>query len=54
VAEVLKDFSGPIIMVSHDRYVLNKVCNVIWEIKEGEAKKYLGNYDDYKHKNNNH
>lgn len=50
VAEVLKDFSGPIIMVSHDRYVLNKVCNIIWEIKDGEAEKYLGNYDDYKHK----
>lgn len=50
VAEVLKDFNGPIIMVSHDRSVLNKVCNIIWEVKDNEVKKYLGNYDDYKYK----
>ncbi len=53
VAEVLKDFNGPIIMVSHDRSVLNKVCNIIWEVKDNEIRKYLGNYDDYKYKTNN-
>jgi ATP-binding cassette subfamily F protein 3 len=52
VANVFKNFNGPIIMVSHDRYVLNKVCNIIWEIKNGEVKKYLGNYDDYKYRKN--
>ncbi len=51
VAEVLKDFNGPIIMVSHDRSVLNKVCNIIWEVKDNEIKKYIGNYDDYRYKN---
>ena len=50
VSEVFKNFNGPIIMVSHDRFVLNKVCNIIWEIKNNEVKKYLGNYDDYKNK----
>ncbi len=49
IAEVLKSFNGPIIMVSHDRLVLNKVCNIIWEVKDGEVKKYLGNYEDYKY-----
>lgn len=52
VAEVLKDFNGPIIIVSHDRYVLNKVCDIIWELKDGEVKKYLGNFDDYKYAKN--
>lgn len=52
VAEVLKDFKGPIIMVSHDRHVLNKVANIIWEVGNNEVKKYLGNYDDYKYKKN--
>lgn len=52
IADVLKSFNGPIIMVSHDRLVLNKVCNIIWEVKDGEVKKYLGNYEDYKHKMN--
>lgn len=48
IAEVLKSFTGPIIMVSHDRLALNKICNIIWEVKDGEIKKYLGNYEDYK------
>lgn len=48
--EVLKNFDGPIIIVSHDREVLNKVCNIIWEIKNNEAKKYLGNYEDHQKK----
>jgi ATP-binding cassette subfamily F protein 3 len=47
VADIFKNFQGPIVMVSHDRYVLNKICNIIWEIKNGEVKKYYGNYDDY-------
>ncbi len=53
IAEVLKSFNGPIIMVSHDRSVLNKVCNIIWEVKDGEAKRFEGNYTDYKHKKDN-
>ncbi len=52
VSEIFKNFGGPIVMVSHDRFVLNKVCNIIWEIKDNEAKKYLGNYDDYEKKKN--
>lgn len=47
MSEVLKSFSGPIIIVSHDRSVLSEVCNVIWEIRNNEVKEYLGNYDDY-------
>ena len=46
IAAILKNFTGPIIMISHDRYVLNEICNIIWKIKNNEIKKYLGNYDD--------
>ena len=49
VMDVLREFPGAILLVSHDRYILNKVCNVIWEIKNGELKKYLGNYQDYRY-----
>ena len=45
--EVLKSFNGPIMIVSHDRSVLSEVCNIIWEIKNNEVKKYFGNYDDF-------
>ena len=50
MAEVLKSFNGPIMIVSHDRSVLSEVCNVIWEIRDNEVKEYLGNYDDYERK----
>jgi ATP-binding cassette subfamily F protein 3 len=50
VIEVLKNFGGPIVLVSHDREVLEKVCNVIWEVKDNAVTKYLGNYDDYVYK----
>ena len=50
MSEVLKSFNGPIIIISHDRSVLSEVCNIIWEIKDNEVKKYLGNYDDYEKK----
>ncbi len=46
IATILKNFTGPIIMISHDRYVLNEICNIIWKIENNEIKKYLGNYDD--------
>lgn len=52
VSEVLKDFDGPIILISHDRQVLNKVCNIIWKVGNNEVKKYIGNYEDYRHKIN--
>ena len=50
ISKVLKSFNGPIIMVSHDRYVLDEVCSVIWEIENNKATKYIGNYGDYQDK----
>jgi ATP-binding cassette subfamily F protein 3 len=47
VIDVMKEYGGPIMMVSHDRDVLEKVCNVIWEFKDNAVTRYLGNYDDY-------
>ena len=50
IAGVLKNFNGPIMIVSHDRYVLDEVCNVIWEIENNKVAKYFGNYSDYKYR----
>lgn len=41
-------FSGPILIVSHDRYFLDKVVNKILELENGEIKVYGGNYSLYK------
>lgn len=49
ITKVFKEYKGTIILVSHDRYILNEVCDQIWEVKDGKLKAYLGNYDDYRY-----
>ncbi|KGG13289.1 MULTISPECIES: ATP-binding cassette domain-containing protein [Prochlorococcus] len=48
--EAINDFSGSVIIVSHDRYFISKVANKIIEIRDGQMFLYLGNYDYYKGK----
>lgn len=48
--EVLKDFKGTILFVSHDRYFINNVATGILELNDKNIKKFVGNYDDYKNK----
>lgn len=43
--EFLIDFENTVIVVSHDRYFLNKVCTHIADVDYGEIKVYPGNYD---------
>lgn len=45
--DALAEFGGTIILVSHDRYLLNKVASRIIEIKHGEVNSYEGNFDAY-------
>lgn len=49
--DALEDFDGTLIFISHDRYFINKFADKIIELKNGNIKSYLGNYDDYKEKN---
>ncbi len=44
----LMQFSGAILIVSHDREFLDTVCNTILEIESGEVRLYKGNYSKYK------
>ena len=41
----LLDFKNTVIVVSHDRHFLNKVCTHILDIDYGKIKMYVGNYD---------
>lgn len=45
--DYLKDYKGAIIIVSHDRYFLNKVCTRICEIEQGRLTSYRGDYSSY-------
>ncbi|MCD7739378.1 MAG: ATP-binding cassette domain-containing protein, partial [Lachnospiraceae bacterium] len=43
--EFLINFENTVIVVSHDRYFLNKVCTCIADIDYGKIQLYAGNYD---------
>lgn len=51
IAYVEKEFSyykGSLVIISHDRSFLDKLCNKILEIEKGKIKIYNGNYTNYK------
>lgn len=43
----LRDWDGAALIVSHDRYFIDKVCNNIWEMGGGGIETYRGNYSHY-------
>ena len=43
--DFLADFENTILIVSHDRYFLNKVCTRILDVDYNEVRSYIGNYD---------
>lgn len=43
----LLDYSGTMLIVSHDRYFINKLASRILELTPTGVNKYLGNYDEY-------
>lgn len=50
IEDFLWEYTGTILMVSHDRYFLDKVANRTIELAEGRLINYLGNYSYYKEK----
>ena len=46
--EALLSYKGTIIMISHDRFFINKVATRIIRIEDKKLISYVGNYDDYK------
>lgn len=46
--DFLDEFIGVVIIVSHDRYFLDRLCNKIFSYEgDGLVKQYVGNYSDY-------
>jgi ATP-binding cassette subfamily F protein 3 len=48
--EILKGFSGTVVLVSHDRHFLRDLVTRVMEIDHGEMRVYEGDYDYYLHK----
>ena len=49
----LLDYSGTMLIVSHDRYFINKLSTRILELTSDGINEYIGNYDEYIEKKNN-
>src|SRR5699024_5655501 len=45
--EELTYYYGALVLISHDRYILDKLVTKIWEIDDGNITEYTGNYSDY-------
>jgi ATP-binding cassette, subfamily F, member 3 len=43
----LSQWDGAVLIVSHDRYFLDRVCNAIWEMSRAGLELYRGNYSAY-------
>lgn len=46
--EALEDYPGTILIVTHDRYLINRLSQKIWELDRGRLAVYLGGFDEYK------
>ena len=45
--DYLSGYKGALLVVSHDRYFLDKLCNKIWELEDAVLWEYKGNYTAY-------
>lgn len=47
IEEALEDFSGTLLVVSHDRYFLDKIADKVVEIRDGKLQVFDGNYTEF-------
>jgi ATP-binding cassette, subfamily F, member 3 len=46
--DALLDFAGTILLVTHDRYLIDKIATHIWNIDNGKIMPFRGSYGDYR------
>jgi macrolide transport system ATP-binding/permease protein len=46
--DALSSFRGAIILISHDRSLLDDVCEKIWELENGSLREFPGNYSEWR------
>lgn len=46
--EVLSEFGGTLLFVSHDRYFIDRLATKVWAIEDGVLYPYIGNYTEYR------
>ncbi|MEG1980438.1 MAG: ATP-binding cassette domain-containing protein, partial [Victivallaceae bacterium] len=53
LCKFLRNFEGTLILISHDRFLLNKLTNITLEVNGGAVERYNGNYDYYRSEREN-
>ncbi|OPF93645.1 putative ABC transporter ATP-binding protein YheS [Rhodopseudomonas palustris] len=48
LAEAINDFPGAVIMVSHDRYLIDACADRLWVVADHKVKQFDGDLDDYR------
>lgn len=43
----LQEFAGAVVLVSHDRHLLDTCCDQLWLVADGRCQPYAGDLDDY-------
>ncbi|HXZ03608.1 MAG TPA: ABC-F family ATP-binding cassette domain-containing protein [Ktedonobacteraceae bacterium] len=46
--EILGEFQGTLLFVSHDRYFVDRLATKVWVIEDGVLIPYIGNYSEYR------
>src|SRR6266480_516877 len=46
--EILSEFEGTLLFVSHDRYFVDRLATKVWVIEDGVLVPYMGNYSEYR------
>lgn len=46
----ISKYKGTVLFISHDRYFVNKIAEIMWIIRDGELTVSYGNYEDYRYK----
>jgi len=46
--QALKQFSGGLLIISHDQHFITSVCNEIWRVEDQKITKFDGSFEDYK------
>ena len=47
VENALQDFAGAVVLISHDRHMVESCCDQLWRLADGSCEPYDGDLDDY-------
>ena len=47
LAQALRSYEGAVILISHDRYFIDEVCDEVWEVEAGRVTPFIGDYSNY-------